>query len=165
MKKVSAVMAIFAALLLCGAEEAKNHITGQFELLRAGKNTISNKDGIVTITLFQKLNSGGAREIFHLNQSKPVAIEFGAESKLDTGLDGKAGVDYCVYVDLVYADNSRTYQLIAPFSITAHDWELKTRKFVPRKPIKTVVFYLLYRNRDKGTVQFRNAFVREVPAK
>ena len=83
-------MAIFAALLLCGAEEAKNHITGQFELLRAGKNTISNKDGIVTITLFQKLNSGGAREIFHLNQNKPVAIEFGAESKLDTGLDGKA---------------------------------------------------------------------------
>ena len=165
MKTLSLSMALFAAFMLFAAEGAKNHITGQFELLKAGKNLISNKDGIVTVTLFQKINSGGAREIFQLNQSKPAAIEFGAESKLDTDLDGKSGVDYCVYVDLVYADGSRTYQLIAPFSIKAHDWELKTRKFVPRKPIKTVVFYLLYRNRDKGTAQFRNAFVREVPVK
>ena len=151
MKTLSLSMALFAAFMLFAAEGAKNHITGQFELLKAGKNLISNKDGIVTVTLFQKINSGGAREIFQLNQSKPAAIEFGAESKLDTDLDGKSGVDYCVYVDLVYADGSRTYQLIAPFSAqsapqrSASRWGVffvrfalfrYLRRFTPNHPAK-----------------------------
>ena len=165
MKKLSVFIAASAALLLCGAEELRNHVTGQFELIKAGKNIITRRDDVVTVTLVQKINSGGAREIFHLNQSKPTAIEFGAESKLDKDLDGKAGVDYCVYVDLTYSDGSRTYQLIAPFSVTAHDWELKSRRFVPKKPIKTVVFYLLHRNRSAGPVKFRSAFLREIPEK
>ena len=163
MKKSFLFLMMFISLLSFGADEVKNHITGQFELLKAGKNFTSNKDGIVTFSLNQKINSGGARELIVLNQTKPVPIEFGAESKLDRDLEGGAGAAYSVYADIIYTDKTVTYHVILPFSTKAHDWELKKRVFVPRKPIAKVSYYLLFRNRPAGIAQFRNPFLREIP--
>ena len=95
-----------------------------------------------------------------LNQKEPFTIKAVAESKAELD-DGSESSDYSIYLDIMYADGTYQWAVNMPFSGGKHDWEKKELSFLPKKPIKSLKFYMLYRKRP-GNVLFRNMKLYEI---
>ena len=74
--------------------------------------------------------------------------------------EGVPSCDYSVYLDVVYADDTRLYGQNAPFMRDPTiGWQRKTVLVMPEKPVKFFVCHLLFRN-AAGKVRFRAPVVR-----
>ena len=94
----------------------------------------------------------GASTILTLNQQKPTPLIISAWSKSDA-VSGTKNPDYAIYVDVIYADGEPLWGLSAPFRAGTHDWERRSVRILPTKPIKSINIYALFRNHS-GTVWF-----------
>ncbi|MDR0706223.1 MAG: hypothetical protein LBF88_14715 [Planctomycetaceae bacterium] len=88
-----------------------------------------------------------------LNQEQPLPIYAEAWSKAEN-VDSSQSSDYSIYLDLIYTDGTPLWGQNIPFSSGTHDWEQKQIFFIPEKPVKSLRFYTLFRNRT-GKVWFR----------
>ncbi len=75
-------------------------------------------------------------------------------------MSGGADSDYALYLDLVFADGTPLYGQSAGFSAGTHDWQRRDVFVFPEKPVKSVSFYLLFRN-HAGKAFFRDAQLRQ----
>jgi len=100
----------------------------------------------------------GVSQTVVLNQTSPEPIVAVAWSKAqDVG--GGQDSNYCLYLDLVYADGSSLWGQAASFRVGTHDWQRVQVLVFPEKPVKSVSFYMLLRGHS-GRAWFRNPELR-----
>jgi len=102
----------------------------------------------------------GAAQTVVLNQSEPVPIAASAESRAE-GVSGSRDGDYSIYLDVIYADGTPQWGVIAAFDPGAHGWETAELVFRPSKPIREVHYHLLLRRRS-GKAWFRSPRLAEL---
>lgn len=95
-----------------------------------------------------------------LNQTTPQPLIAVAWSKAEN-ISGSRGSDYSLYLDLVYTDGTPLWGQSASFATGTHEWERAEVVVLPAKPVKSVSFYLLHRNKT-GTSHFRDATLSQV---
>ena len=81
-------------------------------------------------------------------------VVFGGWSRAE---DVKAG-DYCVYLDIDYADGSHNWGQKASWRQGTHDWENAQSVFFPEKPVSRILAYVLLRH-GTGKAEFRDVFL------
>lgn len=94
-----------------------------------------------------------------LNQTEIKSISFSAESKAEN-VSGDSDDFYSIYLNLVYMDGSRKNGISYKFKAGTHDWEKGQGTFTPDKPIKSILYVLLFR-KHLGKIWFRNAVLTE----
>ncbi len=100
----------------------------------------------------------GVSQTVALNQTSPEPIAAVAWSKAqDVG--GGQDSDYCLYLDLVYADGTPLWGQTASFNVGTQDWQKVQVLVFPEKPVKSVSFYMLLR-RHSGRAWFRDPELR-----
>ena len=158
MKKLFVMALVCAAALLGAAEKnlapAKWYIYGKKSDVQSTEIT---KEGVVVCN--SKVAKGAMTGVFNsIIFAQPItgSITFGGESKAEN-VQGATDFNYCVYLDMTYADGTKQYGLKAPFKGGTHDWEKKSTTFKLPKPVKGINFYVLFRN-CTGQVEFRNMF-------
>ncbi|MFH1855930.1 MAG: discoidin domain-containing protein [Candidatus Omnitrophota bacterium] len=103
----------------------------------------------------------GAKQVITLNQTEARPLVFGGYSKaLNVG--GKKDADYSIYIDLLYSDDTSSWGHTIVFDTGTHDWQYKQNFIYPEKPIKMVMFYLLFRGNHTGEVWFDDTFCKEL---
>lgn len=153
------VMALVCAAAFAGAAEknlapAKWSVYGKND---ANQQTVITKEGIINSSVKTPQGYGtGAVSSLHFAQPLTGSITFGAESKAED-VKGKSFYGYSVYLDLTFADGKKLYGKTAIFSGGTHDWEKKSTTVKLEKPLKSVNFYILFRN-VSGKASFRNIF-------
>jgi hypothetical protein len=159
MKKIIALTLICAAAILGAAE--KNLAPAQWAIY--GKNseisgTTLSKEGVASSFIKQpgKFYTGLVSAV-KFAQPLTGSLTFGGESKA-TDVKGNAPHNYCVYLDITYADGTKLYGQTAVFSTGTHDWEKKSTTIKLAKPIKDANVYVIFRN-ITGKAEFRNIFI------
>ncbi|MDR2706501.1 MAG: hypothetical protein LBC02_12040, partial [Planctomycetaceae bacterium] len=89
-----------------------------------------------------------------LNQEQPLPIYAETWSKAEN-VGGWQSPDYSIYLDLIYNDGTPLWGQNVSFSTGTHNWEQKQIFFIPEKPVKSLTFYTLFRNKT-GKVWFRD---------
>ena len=83
-------------------------------------------------------------------------IWFGAKSSsVEAGLDG----DYCVYLDILYADGEWKWRVTADFPRGSHASVVSESVFHPEKPVSKILYHAFLR-RTTGQAKFDGAFLR-----
>ena len=92
-----------------------------------------------------------------LDQKTPRPFLISGESQFSGPKHGASG-DYSLYVDAMYSDGTPEWGIRADFEgkekLNGGEWESRSATFHPRKPIRRLTFYCLFRNRE-GAVSFR----------
>ncbi|MBR6587917.1 MAG: hypothetical protein IKK82_10920, partial [Kiritimatiellae bacterium] len=94
--------------------------------------------------------------MFNYDTPDKSPIWFGGESRSE---NVEGGGQYCIFIDIYYADGSHTWAKQAQFPIGTHDWVRSENVFIPHKPVKKIHFYRMLR-RTVGKAEFRNVFLR-----
>ena len=94
-----------------------------------------------------------------IKQTEPRVLVFSVESK-NEDVTGTASNNYCVYPNITHSDNTETYAVMVPFKTGANDWR-KAGKTYPKKSVKEVRYYLLFR-RMTGKAEFRNTILKQL---
>lgn len=101
----------------------------------------------------------GFKSVIQYDKPDRRPVYFGAASRCEgVGIGG----EYCVYVDIEYADGTPVYALKASFEPGTHDWEESKSIFLPPKPVKVIKAYLLQR-KAPGKAWFKDGFVSRTP--
>ena len=98
----------------------------------------------------------GLWKAFDYDAPDTTPVFYGGESRAEN----VAVSEYCVYLDVFYADGSVTWGERADFAQGTHDWQKVCGALVPKKPVKRVEVYALCRKgSEKGRVEFRDFFL------
>ena len=98
-----------------------------------------------------------------LNQSEPVPVRASAMALVETAGGGE-GADFSLYLDILYMDGSHLWGQQSAFAPdAARGWQRREVLVMPERPIKTVSYHLLFRNRA-GKVRFKDARFGQVDA-
>ena len=158
--KIMAVAAIVCGLAMGVLAQDANLLKPKWGLYAGTKTTVVDaKTGVITVKNTELKTPGGVMQIVVLNQQTPKAITFSAESKA-TDVKGSVGSNYCIYLDITLADNSKVWGKLVTFKGGTHDWEKAQATYTPGKPIKSLNYYILFRN-ITGEVSFRNAMLTQ----
>lgn len=155
MKKL-AVLFLFALTLGIFAQDANLLKNASWRLYAKNDKTsvIDKENGTFSFVGTAEFKKAGVIQIVVLNQTEPKAITFTAESKCED-VKGNTANNYVIYLDILHTDNTYTFGVQASFKNGTHDWEKVQYTYTPKKPIKTVNYYVLFRNVE-GKAQFRN---------
>ena len=102
----------------------------------------------------------GVARRYVLNQTTAAPIVATGWSRAEN-VGGSVGADYSLYIDLEYADGQMLWGQTAPFATGDSDWTQERVAIFPEKPIKSLTFYGLFRNRS-GKASFRDLELREM---
>ena len=102
----------------------------------------------------------GVSRRYVLNQETAAPIVATGWSRAEK-VGGSVGSDYSLYIDLEYADGTMLWGQTAPFATGDADWSQERITIFPEKPIKSLTFYGLFRNRS-GKASFRDLELREM---
>ena len=97
-----------------------------------------------------------------LNQTQPQPIVASAWSQAED-VSGQPDHNYAVYLDITFLDGTHAWGRAAAFSTGSHGWERREVVVVPKKPVSSVSFYLLFR-RHSGKARFRDPRLQTVEA-
>ena len=157
------VLALLSAALFLGAAE-KNLLPAKFSVYgkkSANSETVIQKNGQIDCFVKNKALKGEnlSGVVYYVNFATPIkgSLTFGAESKAEK-VTGNAPNNYCVYLDLTFTDKTRLFGQIASFKTGTHDWEKASKTIKLAKPVKSISYYVLFRNVE-GKASFRNAFL------
>ena len=132
-----------------GVPAAWNAFEGGFQL--APGQGYKGSDA-VTMTRAQDDGARGISQLVTLNQAAAAPFTLAGWSRAQN-VSGAPGNDYAVYADLTYADGTNEWGLFAPFKTGTADWNRAELEFKPKKPVKSLLFYALFRNHT-GQVWF-----------
>ena len=96
----------------------------------------------------------GIQQDFTYDTPSADPIYFGGRSRSENAMAN----DYCVYLDVYYADGSTTWGVKASFSPGTHDWEDSRKLFVPDRPVKKI-FCGAFLLKGTGKAEFDGVFV------
>ncbi len=102
----------------------------------------------------------GVARRYDLNQTTAAPIVATGWSRAEN-VGGSVGADYSLYIDIIYVDGSALWGQTAPFAVGDSDWTQERVAIFPEKPIKSLTFYGLFRNRS-GKAAFRDLELREM---
>ncbi|MBR3924087.1 MAG: hypothetical protein IKJ45_13295, partial [Kiritimatiellae bacterium] len=99
----------------------------------------------------------GRWKVFQYENPDKTPIIFSGWSK---AVDAFA-LEYSIFLDVFYADDTAAWGRKADFRLGTHDWEEAKGVFVPDKPVKKIEVYALFRSKakgekTKGSVKFRD---------
>lgn len=97
----------------------------------------------------------GIRKDFVYDAPSREPIHFGGWSRSENAYSG----EYCVYLDVFYADGTNDWGVQAPFSPGTHGWECAERMFVPKRDVRKVECFAFLRN-GVGKAWFDRVFVK-----
>jgi hypothetical protein len=98
----------------------------------------------------------GLWKTFEYDKPDTTPVFYGGESRAEN----VAVSEYCVYLDVYYADGSVTWGERADFDQGTHGWQKVCGALVPKKPVKRVEVYALCRKgSEKSHAQFRDFFL------
>lgn len=83
-------------------------------------------------------------------------IWFGAKS---ASVEAGSGGDYCVYLDILYADGEWKWCVTADFPRGSHPTVVSESVFHPEKPVRKILYHAFLR-RTTGRAKFDGAFLR-----
>jgi hypothetical protein len=104
----------------------------------------------------------GAYTRIDINQSIAHDLILSGWSKAKN-VSGIKNTDYSLYIDARYNDDTPLYAQCALFSVGTHDWEYSEYRIKPKKPIKSVTLYCIFR-RHMGEVWFDHISLKDVTA-
>ena len=140
------------------AEKNKNLLNSKWAIYGKSKTTTIDKSGVIACENKTNKSLSGVTQRVDLNQKTAQPIYLSAESKAEK-VAGSASSKYAIYLDITHTDGSRTYGVIATFKTGTHDWQKAERSYMPKKPVKYLSYYLLFRWKT-GKVWFRNAMLK-----
>jgi len=149
------------AVLVCGCvfsvfgQDAGKNLLKQWNSYGTEGGTVIQDDGVIACVCKTDKNSSGVVQIITLDQKDAKVIEFYAESKAEN-VSGDPDSNYSIYLDITHPDGTKTFGVLAGFKTGTHDWERALLAYTPTKPIKSLCYYLLFRNKT-GKVWFKNA--------
>lgn len=94
----------------------------------------------------------GASVRLQLNQTVAQPILVSGWSRAE-GVSGLADDGYSLYIDLVYTDGTNLWGQMRPYSTGTHDWQQRSLRIFPTKPVRELIVYALFRAHS-GTVWF-----------
>lgn len=141
-------------------KKSKNLVT-KLQLYNRKKplTTVIQADKIIVVENKTLKAIGGVLQRIQLNQTEIKPIFFTAASKAEN-VSGNSNSDYSIYLDILNTDGTYTYGITANFKTGTHDWQTASRVYTPKKPIKKITFYLLFR-KHTGKVWFKNIVLNE----
>ncbi len=96
-----------------------------------------------------------------LNQREALPVRAVAEAFAEK-VAGETSADFSLYLDIAYCDGGYLYGQTASFAPDAAlGWQTRDVLVIPERPIKSINYYLLFRNRA-GRVQFRRPVFNEL---
>ena len=105
-------------------------------------------------TLAHTTVKAGLWKTFTYDQPDKTPVVFGGWSRAD----GVKARDYCMYLDIHYADGSKDWGKRADWRQGTHDWEKAWAAFLPKKPIAKIEAAVLNR-KGVGEAEFRDVFL------
>ena len=96
----------------------------------------------------------GRWKVFSYERPDRTPIVFGGWSRAN----GVNAVDYCVYLDIHYADGSKDWGKRADWRQGTHDWEEVSAVYLPKKPVAKIEAFVLKR-KGSGKAEFRDVFL------
>lgn len=97
----------------------------------------------------------GLWKTFVFDKPDMVPFEYGGWSRAKDVL----AEEYCVYLDVRFADGTADWGLCADFRQGTHDWERASTVYLPLKPVRSVEVYAIMR-KGTGRAEFRDFFLR-----
>lgn len=94
----------------------------------------------------------GLGQTLELNQTSPASVLVQGWSKA-AEVTGRPDIHYSLYLDVYFSEGDPLYGQHAPFDTGTHDWQRRRVLVVPRKPIRRINIYGLFRNHG-GQVWF-----------
>jgi len=104
----------------------------------------------------------GASTRLRLNQKEPQPLLVSGWSRAED-VSGSPTSGYSLYIDCIYADGTPLWGTNAPFRTGTHGWERVSVIVSPKKPIKTLSLYCLFRGHT-GKAWFDDIKVSPLPA-
>lgn len=102
----------------------------------------------------------GAGQRVELNQQEPHPVVASAWSRAQD-VSGSPDTGYSIYLDFIFQDGTTWWAQTSNFSTGTHDWEERQFIVVPKKPIRSVYVYCIFRNHT-GTVYFDDVNIIEL---
>ena len=140
---------IMSGIVISIQAQSKDNLLKRWSPQERGRAVSNQGDDVIfcEIKTAGKENAG-VRQVVVLNQEKPETIIFSAESKAENVSGaGLTSGNYGVYLDLLHPDNTSTFGIARGFKSGTHDWEKVSMSYTPVKPIKSVSYYLMFRNK------------------
>lgn len=147
------------------------------KVARTGKFSLKAEGGVYTAFTpkWKYYNRQGAAQFVNLNQEKPETIILRAYSKAENVRRSdlnhitdrrnyfkcRESYIYCVHLYIDYQDGEWPEIYTVSFSPGTHDWEEKTIKFTPKKPVKTAMVLLEFQQ-PEGKAWFDDVFLSQV---
>ena len=109
----------------------------------------------VSAAYAEPVKLGMWKEFFYENPDTTPIIYGGESRAWDVAVS-----EYCVYLDVYYADGSVTWGERADFDQGTHGWQKVCGALVPKKPVKRIEMYALCRKgSEKSRAEFRDFFL------
>jgi hypothetical protein len=154
------IKSIGIAAVACGSmfsvigQDAGINLLKTWNLYGTKGNTVIESDKSIACECKGEKDSSGVKQSVELNQTEAKTIEFSAESKAED-VSGNADSNYSIYLDIEHTDGTKAYGVMAVFNTGSHDWEKASLSYTSAKPVKSLNYYLLFRNKA-GKVWFKN---------
>lgn len=113
---------------------------------------------VPSVLLGEPVSSGLWKTVVdEVPSDKPIV--FGGWSRAEAA----EASEYCVLVDVTYSDGSHDWARKAHFRMGTHGWEEARGVILPKKPVKGISVYAIFRSRTEvpasGVVLFRDFFL------
>ena len=117
------------------------------------------RDGKTAVFIERTAKDGerGVGQAITLNQTEAKPINFSGWSRAES-VSGTPDVDYSLYADIAFQDGTKLWGSSAPFNTGTHSWQKVDFTITPEKPIKSLLFYALFRGHT-GRVWFSDLSV------
>lgn len=151
-----AIMAV-SAIATFGAEPIaaeENILSNRWGLYGKAetRGTQSFSKGIFTIE--NKAGQHGGFYQSFLIKKPATTITISGESRAENVV-GNPNANYCLYADIRFVEGKPMFGKRISFKTGTHDWEKAELVIPTQRKIKSMSFYILFRNMT-GKVQFRN---------
>ncbi len=121
---------------------AKNPPVVDRQFKRSGENSLRGSYAVDGLPF-------GVMQSIKYETPNQLPIVFGGWSK-SAGV--KSTQEYCIYLDVFFADGTKAYGIKALWCPLTHDWEYAYAAFKPWKPVEKILYHVLLRNQAEGTI-------------
>ncbi len=160
MKSLGIAVMVCGCVLSAIGEDTGANLLKTWRTYGAKGNTVIQEDGVIACECKGVKDVSGVMQAVVLDQTEAKAIEFSAESKAENASGDLDNMNYAIYLDIVHTDGTKTYGVTVGFKTGSHDWEKASLSYMPKKPIKSMNFLMLFRNKT-GKVWFKNAVLTQ----
>jgi hypothetical protein len=136
-------------------QDAETNLLKQWNLFGTKGSTVIQDDGVIACENKGEKDASGVVQNVILDQTEAKTLEISGESKAENASGDLDRSNYSIYLDIAHTDGTKTYGVTVAFKTGTHDWEKVSLSYTPTKPIKSLSYLMLFRNKT-GKVWFKN---------